>query len=86
VFRNGVSSDGSRAPLVISSLVESNNVDLEDLNGIGVTCKVGRDMDFNVEEPPTAPCRANVLLGGHNICLQFPRLCNVEAMEVIILG
>jgi len=86
VFRNGISSDGSFARLVISSLAESDDVDLEDLNGIGVPCKVGRDMDFVAEECPTAPCRGNVRLGGGNIRLKFPHLCNAEITEVIILG
>jgi len=86
VFRNGISSDGCLAPLVISSLAESDDVDLDDLNGVRVPCKVGPDLDFIAVVHPTAPCRASVLLGGCNIRLKFPRLCNAEAIEVIISG
>jgi len=86
VFRNGISSDGCLAPLVVSSLVESDDVDLDDLNGVRVPCKVGPDVDLRAEVLPTAPCRASVFLGGCNIRLKFPRLCNAEVIEVIILG
>jgi len=86
VFRNGISSDGCLAPFVISSLAESDDVDLEDLDGVRVPDKVGRDTDFLAEVCPTAPCRANVPLGGRNIRLKFPRLCNAEVTEVIISG
>jgi len=86
VFRNGISLDGCLAPFVISSLAESDNVDLEDLDGVRVPDKVGRDTDFTAEVCPTAPCRASVSLGGCNICLKFPRLCNAEVTEVIISG
>ena len=84
MFRNGISSDGSRAPLVVLSLAESDDVDLDDLNGVWVPCKVGQDTDFLTAVSPTAPCRASVLLGGRNICLKFPRLCNVEVTDVIL--
>jgi len=89
VFRNGISSDGSWAPSVVLSLAESDDVDLDDLNGVRVPslpCKVGLDMDFAAVVPPTAPCRASMLLGGRNIRLNFPRLCNAEVTEVIISG
>jgi len=72
VFRNGISSDGSWAPSVVLSLAESDDV--------------GLDMDFAAVVPPTAPCRASMLLGGRNIRLNFPRLCNAEVTEVIISG
>jgi len=86
VFRNGISSDGSLAPLVVLSLAESDDVDLDDLNGIWVPCKVGPDLGLSAEVLPLAPCRASMLLGGCNIRLKFPRLCNEEVIEVIISG
>ena len=86
MFRNGISSDESRAPLVISPLAELDNVDWDDLNGVRVPCKVSRDLDLRAEVLITAPCRASVLLGGRNIRLKFPCLCNAEVIEVIILG
>jgi len=86
VFRNGISSDGSLAPLVVSSLAESDDVDLDDLDGVRVPCKVGPDLDLRAEVLPMAPYRASVLLGGRNIRLKFPRLCNEEVTEVIISG
>jgi len=49
-------------------------------------CKVCSDLDFLAVALPTAPCRASVLLGGSNIRLKFPHLCNVEVIEVIISG
>jgi len=49
-------------------------------------CKVGPDLDFLAAAHPTAPCRVSVLLGGSNIRLKFPRLCNAEVMELIISG
>ena len=84
MFRNGISSDGSLAPLVTSSLAELDDVDLDDLNGVRVPCKVSPDLDLSAEVLPTVPCRASVLLGGCKIRLKFPRLCNVEVTEVII--
>jgi len=66
--------------------VESDDVDLDDLNGVRVPCKVGPGLDLRAEVLPTAPCRASVLLGGCNIGLKFPRLCNAEVIEAIILG
>jgi len=86
VFRNGIISDGCLAPFVISSLAESDNVDLEDLDGVLVPCKVGWDTDFIAVVCPTAPCRASMFLGGCNIRLKFPCLCNVEVTDVIIPG
>jgi len=79
-----VSARMGLAPLVISSLAESDDVDLDDLNGVRVPCKVGPDLDLSAEALPTVPCRASMLLGGCNICLKFPRLCNAEVTEVII--
>jgi len=86
VFRNGISLDGSLAPLVVLSLAELEDVDLDDLNGIWVPCKVGPDLDLSAEVLPMAPCRASVFLGGRNMRLKFPRLCNEEVTEVIISG
>ena len=86
MFRNGISSDGCLAPLVVSSGSEADDVDLDDLDGVRVPCKVGPDLDLRAEILPTAPCRASVLLGGCNIRLKFPRLCNAEVTEVIISG
>jgi len=85
VFRNGISSDGCLAPVVVLSLAESDDVDLDDLNGVRVPCKVGPNLDLSAKVLLTAPCRASVLLGGCNIRLKFPRLCNAEVTEVIIL-
>jgi len=86
LFRNGISLDGCLAPFVVSSLAESDDVDLEDLDGVRVPAKVCRETEFIAEMCPATPCRANVPLGGRNIRLKFPRLCNAEVTEVIILG
>ena len=86
VLRYGISSDGLLAAFIIAPLPDSDEEDLEGSNGTWAPRQICFEVVLLTEVLPASPGSGSVSLGGRNMRLKFPRLCNAEITEESISG
>ena len=86
VLRYGISSDGLLAAFIVVPLPDLDEEDLEGSNGAWAPRQICCKVMLFTEVLPASPGGGSVSLGGCNMRLKFPRLCNAEITEESISG